>query len=191
MNFLIKIENGKPVNDPILEENLRFFYPDLDVNNPPEGYAKFVRKPYPELKPFQTIESTEYVIDIKLTVESKTTVWTDKYNIGTLSELEIISIANAEIQDANERMRKQFNAPYPAPKDGNLYVWASKSNKWVIMPDNFNEVVSKFTKKINELGLEKFTPNELHNIDMDKKQQLQQIINEINIHEELGLDLIK
>lgn len=171
------------VDHPIAEENLRYFFPELDINNPPEGYARFIRKPCPELSPIQKLQSNEYIVDTDLSSELKTTVWTDNYIIRELNEEELIELASSDVRASNERMKIEQKAPYPAPDDGNLYVWSESSNTWVIMPENFNEVITKFTKKLNELGLSNVPFEELKNIDEDKKQQLQEIVNEINMDE--------
>jgi hypothetical protein len=53
-------------------------------------------------------------------------------------------------------------------------------NRWIIKPDNFDEVVNRFASELAELGLLGLTPQELENIDADKKARLQQIVDEIN-----------
>lgn len=179
MNLVIKIENGEPVNHPILEENLRTLIPDLDIDNLPEGYARFVRKPYPELDNLKMVERTNYVIDPVLSTQINK-VWTDEYIIRDLTEEEMLELVDNETKLRNEKMAKDSNAPYPAPEDGNLYVWSSRLNQWIIKPDNFDEVVSAFAEKLAKLDLLSLKPEDLENIDEDKKQQLQQLVDEIN-----------
>lgn len=179
MNLLIKIQDGKPIDHPIAEENLRFFYPDLDIENPPDGYAKFVRKPYPELEKFQKLESIEYVPDPDYW-PSNIPVYTDKFNIRELTEEEMIELANQEAKLINKQMEIYSNAPYPAPDDGNLYIWSGTSNQWVLKPYNFDSVFSEYYQKIKEFGLSEIPPEQFDNIDADKKQQLQQIIDKLN-----------
>lgn len=180
MNLVIEIKDGKTVNHPIAEENLRILIPDLDINNPPPGFARFVRKPYPEVSPQQKLESIEYVLNPDLTEELKTPVWTDKYNIRDLTEEELIDMAAEEVRAQNEKMQLDMGAPYPPPDDGNLYVWSSGLNQWIVKPDNFDEVVNRFASELAELDLLGLTPAELENIDEDKKARLQQIVDEIN-----------
>lgn len=180
MNFLIKIVDGKTVNHPISEDNLRAFYPNLDINDPPDGYARFVRKEYPELSGFESVESVEYVIDPDLTNLYGTTVWTDKYNIKTLTREELAELADQAARDMNERMMKDSGAPFPAPDDGRLYVWVSSTQSWVEKPANFDDVVSRFANKLYELGLAGLTPEQLSDIDPVKRAELEAIIDELN-----------
>lgn len=182
MNLLIKIQNGEPIDHPIAEENLRFFFPDLDIENPPDGYAKFIRKPYPKLNEFEKLESIEYVIDMDHW-PSNIPVYTDKYNTRTMTDEEMIIMADEHTKAMNREMQVLSNAPYPAPDDGNLYVWSGSSNSWILKPDNFDEIFSRFLNKMKELGFSGLTPEQLNNIDPEKKQQLQQIINELNTDE--------
>jgi len=43
MEMFIKLENGQPVNHPIMGDNFRRAFPQIDPNNPSPGFAKFVR----------------------------------------------------------------------------------------------------------------------------------------------------
>ena len=180
MNLVIEIKNGKPVNHPIAEENLKVLIPDLDIDNLPEGYARFVRKPLPDLDIFQIIDNVNYVIDPVLSDEMNTTVWTDEYEVRDLIEEEILELVNNEIKLKNEKMEMDANAPYSAPQDGNLYVWSRRLNKWIVKPENFDQTVTKFAEELSKLGLAGLSPSELENIDADKKLKLEQIVDELN-----------
>jgi hypothetical protein len=182
MNFLIKIENGKPINHPIAEENLKVFYPDLNVNNPPQGYARFVRKPLPEIGLYQTISSSQYDIDDVLSKEYNTTVWTDYYEVKSLSEEQLLEIAIKNVRDFNENMRKTMNAPYAAPDDGNYYIWSVSSNKWVLKPDNFEELATKFYEKMKELNLLDIKPEDFDKIDKQKLIELENIFSQFEVN---------
>lgn len=180
MNLLIKIENGKTVNHPIAEDNLRYFYPDLDVDHPPEGYARFVRKELPHLDMFQKIDSITYVIDEDLSKQYGTKVWTDKYNVEELSDEEMRQVMAEIVRTANKNMEKTMNAPYPAPDDGEFYVWSETSDMWIKMPDNFAVVINKFYEKIKEFGLEGVTPENLEEVEGPQRLELEKIIAELN-----------
>ena len=43
MEIFIKLENGQPVDHPIMGDNFRRAFPQIDPNNPSPGFAKFVR----------------------------------------------------------------------------------------------------------------------------------------------------
>jgi len=43
MEMFIKLENGQPVDHPIMGDNFRRVFPQIDPNNPSPSFAKFVR----------------------------------------------------------------------------------------------------------------------------------------------------
>ena len=43
MEMFIKLENGQPVDHPIMGDNFRRAFPHIDPNNPSPNFAKFVR----------------------------------------------------------------------------------------------------------------------------------------------------
>lgn len=43
MDLYIRVENGQPVEHPIMGDNFREAYPDIDVNNLPPEFARFTR----------------------------------------------------------------------------------------------------------------------------------------------------
>lgn len=47
MNLYIRIRDGQPFEHPIMEDNFFQAFPDVDVNNLPSDFAKFVRLPCP------------------------------------------------------------------------------------------------------------------------------------------------
>lgn len=176
MNLLIQLEKGIPANHPISEKNLKHFYPDLVINNPPEGYARFIRKAPPELDQFEKIASIEYVIDEELSKKYNTQVWTDSYIIEPLNEEDMIEIAIQSVKDYNDQMMEVMNAPYPAPDDGNYYVWSISSKCWVKKPSNFDQILLMYHNKLKELNLLDTKPEDLENIEPSKKAELEKIL---------------
>jgi hypothetical protein len=53
MNLLIKMQNGQPIDHPIMEDNAHMAWPELDFNNLPEWLTRFrrVAQPSPEAMP--------------------------------------------------------------------------------------------------------------------------------------------
>lgn len=47
--LFIRLENGQPVDHPILESNMRRAFPKMDLDNLPPNFAEFIRvhQPYP------------------------------------------------------------------------------------------------------------------------------------------------
>jgi len=180
MNLFIQIENGDPKDHPISEENLRYFFPDLDINNPPEGFARFVRQQPRPLEPFEKVEYVQYVLDEELSAEHNTPVWTDKFAYRELTEEEMVIMADAETAAMNKKIQEAMGAPYPAPEDGNLYIWSPFVNKWVLKPEEFDALMCKFVAKLKEMSLSELTPEEIETMHPREKEAFQTIVEEIN-----------
>jgi hypothetical protein len=48
MKLFIKIKDGQPFEHPIIESNFRQAFPNIDVDNLPSEFARFVRVQKPE-----------------------------------------------------------------------------------------------------------------------------------------------
>ena len=59
MELYIRIADGQPVDHPILGENFRQVFPQVDVNNLPADFAKFTRVSRPMRGPYQVLVSDQ------------------------------------------------------------------------------------------------------------------------------------
>lgn len=60
MELYIQIRDGQPYEHPILGDNFREAFPDVDVQNLPPQFAKFVRIPQPRISAFEVNEGFSY-----------------------------------------------------------------------------------------------------------------------------------
>lgn len=60
MRLFIKVENGQAVGHPILEENFRQAFPDVDLDNLPQEFSLFERVEQPEIKPYEIYLGSTY-----------------------------------------------------------------------------------------------------------------------------------
>lgn len=130
LNLFIQIQNSKPVNHPIEESNLRHFIPNLDINSPPEGFARFVRKPMPDLPSDMKLDCINYVYDNDLSKELNTPTYTDEYVFRKYTKEE-----REELIDEFKKLRPEQKdwiydettgmliPPVPKPNDGKDYLW--------------------------------------------------------------------
>ncbi len=136
-NLFIQIRNGGPFEHPITEWNLRQFFPDLDVDNPPVGFEKFIRKPLPNIGPYETLVGSYY--------EKIDNVWQDVHHVRELTAVE----KSQKINSARESFpfadtwtlnEATFNwiPPVSYPDDGNKYYWDNDVKNWVILPNQNN-----------------------------------------------------
>ena len=64
MNLYIRIKDGVPFEHPILEDNFKEAFPNIDVNNLPPEFAKFIRI-QPSIKPefYSVLVNTYQFVD--------------------------------------------------------------------------------------------------------------------------------
>lgn len=60
MELFIRLKNGAPFEHPILGNNFRAAFPDVDVNNLPPHFARFERVPCPALGVYEVNDGLTY-----------------------------------------------------------------------------------------------------------------------------------
>jgi hypothetical protein len=63
MKMFIRIKNGKPFEHPILEENFKQAFPDVDTSNLPSWVVQFERIAPPEIEIYEVYEGVTYEWD--------------------------------------------------------------------------------------------------------------------------------
>jgi hypothetical protein len=134
-NLYIRVVDGNTFEHPIVEWNLRQFYPDLDPENPPKGFEKFIRNPIPVLGPYETFVGTHY--------EKIDGVWQDvhvKRDLTPAEKAEKIRIAKETFQFKDvwifDEEIFEWIPPIEYPKDGNKYRWDYATNNWTLYESN-------------------------------------------------------
>lgn len=146
MELFIRIKDGQPFEHPILENNFRQAFPDVDTNNLPAEFAKFVRveKPIPKLyEVLDSEESTYQFID---------GVWTDVWSLRDMTAEEKLALQQS-VKDEWASMPNVDNysawvfdeatcsylSPIPRPTDGKRYFWQGTTSSWVEQPQYPND----------------------------------------------------
>ena len=100
MNYYIKIKNGQPFEWPIDEDNFIQCFPEEDVNNLSENFAKFIRH---DIRDF-IIENPDkrqgYYQIYEETYVKNGDIWEDKWTIRDMTEEEKQKKISIEIPDA-------------------------------------------------------------------------------------------
>lgn len=131
MELYILVKNGKPMNHPLLKENIEMVYPDVDFDNLPIWLAKFERVPSPIMGPYEKNQRNEY--------EFVNGVVKDVWYADPMTEDEILEKQNQEKEfwKVNgypswtfDEAQCIFVPPVEYPNDGNLYEWNEKMLTW-------------------------------------------------------------
>lgn len=132
MELFIQVRNGMPFEHPIFGDNFRQAFPNIDTDNLPESFAKFVRVSKPEIGVYEIYEGVTY--------EWLDGVVTDVHHVRSMTTEEIAT-KQKQVKEAwgqngypswvfDEEICA-FKAPIPYPTDGNLYRWDEPTVSWV------------------------------------------------------------
>jgi hypothetical protein len=147
MKFVIRVENGQPVDHPITIENFRQAFPHLDENNLPPEFAEFNRPGRPVLGPYETFTAEES------TYQLVNGVWSDVWSIGQITEQQkagkiagthaLWVIQNQENNNnwaawTFDETKCAYVPPIPRPEGGGVF-WQGTTNTWVAVPQRPND----------------------------------------------------
>ena len=131
MALYIEIENNNAKNHPIDADNLKLAYPNIDINNLPANFASFQRKEKPVVGVYEVDLGDSYAIE--------NGVWTDVYNIRTMTPAEKIAKQDQVKATLNppaswvwSETFCNYVAPVDCPSDGNLYDWNETTTSWEV-----------------------------------------------------------
>ena len=131
MELYIRIKDGQPFEHPILGNNFRQAFPDVDTDNLPASFARFVRVDSPPVGVYEICDTTyewegDLVTDVHLirpmTVEEVT------------AKQDAVKVNWAETGFASwlfDEPTCLFIPPLPHPDDGKPYQWDEATTSWV------------------------------------------------------------
>lgn len=141
MELYIQIKDGQPFEHPILGDNFRAAFPNVDVNNLPPEFARFERVLCPKLGPYETMASETP------TYELVDGVYKDVWHIRDMTDEEKTAKQQA-VKDAWAALPTRDNylawvwdeasclyrPPIPRPDNGTNYFWQGTTASWVEVP---------------------------------------------------------
>ena len=134
MSLFIRVRDGQPFEHPILDENFRAAFPNIDTNNLPSGFARFERVEAPVLNPYEIYEGVSY--------ELFGSVYRDVHHVRTMTEQEKVSKQDAAKASWVEtgfsswlfdEATCSFVPPVPRPEKGEFYQWDEDALAWVAL----------------------------------------------------------
>ena len=137
MELFIRIKNGQTFEHPIFGDNFRQAFPNVDPDNLPPEFAKFVRVQAPALGVYEKNQISSYqLID---------GVYTDVFTVEQMTAEEIAQKQQATKDSWAENngfaswsfddTTCTFVPPVPRPTDGNNYAWRESDTSWVYVPE--------------------------------------------------------
>ena len=143
MELYIRIKDGQPFRNPIIGDNFRQAFPDVDTNNLPPEFAKFERVAMPVLGVYEILvlpDPTYELVDgiykdvwhiRAMTAEEKATK--QQAVITSFNSLEQASNWSAWTLDEITCTMKP-PIPRPEPIEGVLVMWCGADNNWKEAP---------------------------------------------------------
>ena len=134
MELFIRIKNGQPFEHPIFGDNFRQAFPDVDTNNLPAEFARFVRVAAPAVGVYEKNQTVSYQL-----VDG---VYTDVFSVEQMTSEEITAkqqavkddwAANGEfVSWAFNEVTCTFEAPTPMPNEaGKYFGWDEATISWI------------------------------------------------------------
>jgi hypothetical protein len=132
MNLYIQIENGQPINHPIMEENFVQAFPEIDLNNLPDTFARFQRVASPSIGPYEVSEGSSYE-------------WVD----GVVKDVHHVRAMTLQERTAKQNALKEhwptrgldswifdeesctYQPPIPYPDETKLFHWDEATISWI------------------------------------------------------------
>lgn len=128
MNLFIQIRNGQPFEHPIFEDNFKEAFPEIDVNNLPSNFARFVRIEQPKLGPYEKNQSLSYEWSGDVIQD----VWRCEQMTVEEKQSKIAQVQNEPHFESwvfNEEFCR-WDSPVPYPSDGRRYKWDESTTSW-------------------------------------------------------------
>jgi hypothetical protein len=132
MELFIQIQNGQPIEHPIFGDNFRQAFPNIDANNLPESFARFVRVEAPVAGAYEVYEGVTY--------EWQDGLVTDVHHVRAMTSEEVTAKQDAVKASwatdgyaswVFDEVSCVFKPPSPYPADGKPYRWDEPTVSWV------------------------------------------------------------
>ena len=131
MRLFIQVNDGQPVGHPITEDNMRYAFPSIDLNNLPSNFSLFERILKPIIGVYEVYEGVQY--------ELVDGIYKDVHKVRSMTDEEKQSKID-EVRNNPPYASWVFNeeecryyAPVPKPDDGKRYRWNEDTTTWDII----------------------------------------------------------
>jgi hypothetical protein len=132
MELYIRIKDGQPFEHPILGDNFRQAFPDVDTNNLPADFAKFIRVERPMLGPYEKnqILSYQLVDGVYFDVFSCEQMTTEEILLKQTETKTNWTFNNGYASWIFDETICGYIPPIPKPIDNKRYRWNEQTIAW-------------------------------------------------------------
>ena len=136
MELYIRIKDSQPFEHPIIGDNFRQAFPDIDTNNLPPTFARFTRLPEPALSVYELCEGCTYEWDGDIVTDvHHVRAMTAEEKTAKQDEAKAIWAENGYASWVFNEETCSFDPPTPYPEDGKQYRWDEATISWVEITD--------------------------------------------------------
>lgn len=151
MELFIQVKDGQAFQHPIFGDNFCAAFPEVDVDNLPPEFARFVRVPRPTLGAYEVwiFEEPTY----ELVDGVYTDVWhkrdmTDQEKAEKQQSVKDAWAARGWISWVFNEGTCAFDPPVPKPDDGKIYKWDEQSVSWVVVEEQIQAPIAQSAEEI-------------------------------------------
>ena len=137
MELFIRIKDGKPFEHPIMGSNFRQAFPDVDTNNLPADFARFVRVAPPNVGVYEVYTGVTYeLVDGVYTDVHRVEPMTEQQKATKQDEVKARWTADGGFPSwVFDAETCSFNPPLSYPSDGKNYIWDEPTTSWIEVPN--------------------------------------------------------
>ena len=137
MELYIRIQDGQTFEHPILGDNFRDAFPNVDTNNLPSEFAKFTRISPPIIGVYEIYEGVTYEQDgIDYKDVHHVRQMTDEEKTSKQQNVKDQWSANGFASWVFDETTCEFMSPVPYPQDNNRYAWDELTFSWISQNNN-------------------------------------------------------
>lgn len=133
MELYIRIVDGQPFEHPIEGSNFRQAFPNIDTNNLPVDFARFVRVAPPSVGVYEVYTGVTYeLVDGVYTDVHRVEPMTEQQKADKQDEIKSVWAANGGFPSwIFDKETCSFNPPLSYPLDGKNYIWDEPTTSWI------------------------------------------------------------
>ena len=130
MELYIRIKDGQPFEHPILGDNFREVFPDIDVNNLPSEFAKFEKQDL-NIGAYEIFDAMPYFIENGVCKNGRVRQMTPEEKQVKIDAIRNwwgrVGFASWVFNEATA----EFEPPFPKPDATKRYRWSEDISNWV------------------------------------------------------------